>query len=174
MTTAKQTAALNHARAAIFEAGTIRETISDALDNAHKLKAFKDCSKLTDILAVIFPNLPKGISASELPTSEHYSPQQLKSIRYFYQKVLRDWAQGSGLITPAAPRAKKESTESDELKAAAPVAMPAANAPSIGASITTRVAFIMGELKQIRKEVSDNANQSAIVADVLELLKGLK
>ena len=53
---------------------------------------FSECDKAIDVLNVLFPNLPKGITAPKLPPPNgFYTTEEYSTIRYIYQKVITKW-----------------------------------------------------------------------------------
>ena len=53
---------------------------------------FSECDKAIDVLNVLFPNLPKGITAPKPPPSnDFYTEEDYSKILYIYQKVITKW-----------------------------------------------------------------------------------
>jgi hypothetical protein len=168
----KQTSAINTVRTAVSVIGSARDNLITALDKAHAAKCFEGCEKAIDVLAVIYENLPKGISSPVLPKSEHYSEKELGYIRNAYQYTIRAWCIQAGITAPAKPRAPSAPKAKKAPAAQSPVAM-TINAPAIGAPVSARLAFVTSELKELSKDFKGNADKAALLKEAMELIAKL-
>ena len=189
---AKQTQLIHDAQSSILNAdfSSIKESISATLDACHKAKVFAGMTKSIDVLYTIFPTLPKGITAPKLPKdTPDYSQDEMSTIRYAYQSIIRQWCLDVGIVARVQDRAPNKNPPKESIKANATAkankSLNTENAPvarvtnvtdslPIGASLRDKTDAIIRALKGLRKDVSHSPDNTALISDALALLDSLK
>ena len=191
----KQTELIQNAQISILSADfvTIKDSVSATLDACHKAKIFAGMTKSIDVLYTIFPTLPKGITAPKLPAdTDDYKQDEMSTIRYCYQSIIRQWCLDVGIVANKQARAPNKNPPKESVKAnksakankslnaeSAPVApvAPVTNvtdALPIGASLRDKTDAIIRALKGLRKDVEHSPANTALISDALALLDGIK
>ena len=189
---AKQTKLIQDAQLSILSAdfATIKAAIAAKLDACHKAKLFDGLTKSIEVIYVIFPTLPKGITAPKLPAeTEDYSQEELSTIRYAYQSIVVQWCRDVGIVAGVQKRAPNKNPPKASLAAAAkksenkslnvesaPVATLASVTDSlqIGASIRDKGDAITQALKGLYKDVGHNVDSASLVSEVITLMNKIK
>ena len=187
---AKQTALIQDAQLSILGAdfATIKDSISATLDACHKAKLFAGLTKSIEVIYVIFPTLPKGITAPKLPApTEDYSQEELSTIRYAYQSIVVQWCRDVGIVAGVQKRAPNKNPPKASVVAAAKTnkSLTVENAPvatlasvtdtlPIGASIRAKVDAITQALKGLYKDVGHNVDGASLVSEAITLMNRIK
>lgn len=189
---AKQTKLIQDAQLSILSAdfATIKESISATLNACHKAKLFAGLTKSIEVIYVIFPTLPKGITAPKLPeATEDYSHDELSTIRYAYQSIVVQWCRDVGIVAGVQKRAPNKNPPKASVAAAAktnankslsvtsaPVATLASVTDTlpIGASIRAKVDAITQALKGLYKDVGHNVDGASLVSEAITLMNKIK
>ena len=188
----KQTQLIQAAQISILSADfkSIKDAVAAKLDACHKAGLFTGLTKSIDVLYVIFPTLPRGITAPKLPAdTDDYKQDEMSTIRYCYQSIITQWCLDVGIVARKQARAPNKNPPKASVKAkaaakankslnveSAPVASVASvtDALPIGATIRAKVEAITQALKGLYKDVGHSPDNTALVADAITLMNQIK
>ena len=184
----KQTELIQAAQLSILSAdfATIKDSISATLDACHKAKLFAGLTKAIEVLYVIFPTLPRGITAPKLPAdTDDYTQDEMSTIRYAYQSIVVQWCRDVGIVAKKQQRAPNKNPPKSAIVAKSNKSLSVESAPiatmasvtdtlPIGASLRAKVDAITQALKGLYKDVGHNVDSASLVSEAITLMNRIK